>query len=75
MKEMESWPRLAGQVSGEDKLFPGSDYAASVACKAKLVSNACRYSHFETVHEHLKRRGIKVARGIAGLRRTRTACS
>ena len=23
------WPRSAGQVGGEDKLFPGSDYAAN----------------------------------------------
>ena len=23
------WPRSVGQVGGEDKLFPGSDYAAS----------------------------------------------
>ncbi len=33
------WPRSAGQVGGEDKLFPGSDYAASFRLDA--VAGAC----------------------------------
>ena len=33
------WPRSAGQVGGEDKLLPGSDYAASFRLDA--VAGAC----------------------------------
>ncbi len=33
------WPRSAGQVGGEDKLFPGSDYAANFRLDA--VTGAC----------------------------------
>ncbi len=33
------WPRSAGQVGGEDKLFPGSDHAASF--RLDTVAGAC----------------------------------
>jgi hypothetical protein len=45
------WPHLFGQVGGEDKLVPGSDYAAAFssdavarACPGNSVGNTPRYA-------------------------------
>ena len=37
----ERWPRSPGQFGGDDKLFPGSDYAASFMLAAITTAGAC----------------------------------
>ena len=38
---IERWPRSPGQFGGDDKLFPGSDYAASFMLAAITTAGAC----------------------------------
>jgi len=39
--DIQRWPRSPGQFGGDDKLFPGSDYAASFMLAAITTAGAC----------------------------------